>query len=273
VKKVVTLLVIGLVASFAVVAAGPAAAKKGHPKAAKAAKKGLKKGLNKRFVHGVVASVGSNSVTLTVKKGASVTIQVNADTKIVVNGEAGTLADIQVGYHAGAKLTARGGPAKVLRAHAPPAPGTVVHGVVASVGPSSITLTKKDGSSVTVAVNGDTKIRVNGKAGSLADIHAGFRATVRRTSADGPAAAIHAVDPSARPRVVIGVVDAVGSDSITIKQRNGATAAIAVNADTKIKVAGHGGSLSDIQVGYRAIVLRAGAGGPALRIIARPPKA
>ena len=38
-----------------------------------------------------------------------------------------------------------GAPAKLLRAHAAPAPGTIVAGQVDSVGASSITLKKKDG--------------------------------------------------------------------------------------------------------------------------------
>jgi hypothetical protein len=264
-KKIVTLLLIGLVASFAVIAAGPAGAKKGHPKAhgAKA----------KKVIHGRVDAVGSDSVTLKLRKGASVTVQVNGDTKIVVNGQAGTLADIHVGYVAAAKLSKGGGPAKALRAHEPPAAGTVVHGLVDAVGSDSITLKKKDGTSVTIGVTADTKIRVNGKAGTLADVEAGYRATVRRTSADGPAAAINAYEPGHNRRVVLkGVVDSVGSDSITLTLRGNATVTVGVTAATRIRVAGHAGALSDIEAGYHALVLRAGADGPAIAIIARPPK-
>jgi hypothetical protein len=260
-KKLVTLLLIGLVASFAVIAVSPAGAKKGHPKAAAKA--------HKRLVLGTVQSVGSDSVTLTRKKGGPVTVQVNGDTKIIVNGKAGTLADIQVGYRALAKLPKAGGSAKVLRAAAPH-PGMVVVGTVDSVGSNSITVKKHNGSTVTIPVNADTRIRVNGKPGSLSDIEDGFRAIVRRTSADGPAAAIHAYEAKAHKLLVRGIVDSVGSDSITLKGHGAATVTIGVTAQTIIRVGGQAGALSDIKAGYRALVLRAGAGGDALAIIAFP---
>jgi hypothetical protein len=260
-KRVLVLLVVGLLATVSVIAASPAGAKKGHPKAHGLVKK-------RGVVHGVVQAVGTNSITLKTRKGASVTVEVSADTKIRVNGEAGSLADVQVGYLAAVKLAAGGGPAKALAAFAP---GTIVVGVVDSVGSNSITLKTKDGSSVTIGVTGSTKIRVNGKAGALADIEAGYRALVVRTSANGPAAAIRAYQPGVRGLLVKGLVDSVGTDSITIKLRNGASVTIAVTVNTQVFVSGHAGALSDIHSGYRALVLRAGPGGPALAIVARPP--
>ena len=265
-KRILVLLTIGLLASVSVIAASPAGAKKGPPKThgAKAAK---------RIVQGVVESVDSDSVTLKAKKGAAKTVAIDEDTKIFLNGHASELANVEVGYRAVAKLPKGGGPAQVLRAHAPPEAGTVVSGVVASVGADSITLTKKDGSSVTIPVTVDTEIRINGKSASLSDIGEGDRATVRRASADGPATSINAGENRGR-RVVAGVVDAVGADSITIEQRNGASATIEVTGDTKIRVKGHSGAaaLSDIHVGYKAEVIRSGSDGPALAIMAKPPK-
>jgi hypothetical protein len=264
-KKVVALLLIGLVASFAVIAVSPAGAKKGHPRVHAAKGKA-------RLAAGTVQSVGTGSVTLKRKKGDPVTVQVNGDTKIIVNGKAGTLGDIQVGFLAVARLTAAGGPAKVLRAHTPPQPGKVVAGTVDSVGSDSITLKKKDGGTVTIAVNADTKIRVNGKPGALSDVEAGYGAIVRRTSADGPAAAVNAYQPRAHKLLVHGVVDSVGSDSITLTGRDGTPVTVGVTTQTIILVGGKKGALSDIKAGYRAVVLRAGDGGDALAIIAIPPK-
>jgi hypothetical protein len=262
-RKVASLFLIGLVAAFAVVVS-PAGAKKGHGQHA-AKRHGL---------HGIVQSVGSDSVTLKAKKGDPVTVQVNGDTKIIVNGKAGALADIKVGYAAEARLTAAGGPAKILRAHELPAPGTVVVGQVDSVGSNSITLKKRDGSTVTIPTNGDTKVLVNGKAATLADVEAGYHALVRRTAPDGPAAVIRAYEKKegGHKLLVRGTVDTVGPDSITLKGHGGATATIHVTAQTIIRVGGQPGALSDIKSGYRALVLRAGAGGDALAIIAFPPK-
>lgn len=265
-KRIVVLLVVGLLASVSVIAASPAGAKKGHPK-----KTHVTKAKKRGVVHGIVEAVGSDSVTLKTKKGLSVTIDVDADTKIIVNRKPGALADIEVGYRAAAKPSKNGGAARWLRAYERPAPGLVVHGAVESVGSDSITVKKKNGDSVTIDVTANTKIRVNGKAAELADIEAGDRAIVKRTSPNGPAAAIKTFHAGGRRVVVHGVVDSVGSDSITIKLRNGASATIDVTAATRIRVAGHAATLADIHAGYRALVLRGGADGPALAIIARAP--
>ena len=261
-KKLVSLFLIGLVAAFAVVVASPAGAKKGHRAAA----------AKRHLVAGVVQTVGTNSVTLTRKNGNSVTVQVNPDTKIMVNGKAGALSDVKVGYVAEAKVTA-GGVAKLLRAHQPPVPGTIVAGKVDSVGSNSITLKKRDGTTVTIGVTTDTKILVGGKAATLADVEAGYHAYVRRTTADGPAAVIRAYQPGhgVQKLLVRGVVDSVGADSITLKHGT-ATATVHVTAQTVIRVGGQPGALADIKQGYRAAVLRAGAGGDALAIVAFPPK-
>ncbi len=265
-KKVISLFLIGLVASLAVVVVSPAGAKKGHPKGAAAAKR--------HAVGGVVQSVASDSVTLTRKKGDPVTVQVNGDTKIVVNGKSATLSDVKVGYVALARVTKAGGPAKLLRAHAVPALGTIVAGRVDSVGGNSITLEKENGSTVTIGVNAETKIFVGGKAATLADVETGYVAYVRRTAADGPAAVIRAYEKKAGAHklLVHGVVDSVGSDSITLKGQGSAMLAIHVTAQTIIRVGGQAGQLSDIKSGYRAFVLRAGADGDALAIVAIPPK-
>ncbi len=256
-KKLLILLVAAVTASVALGAASPAVAKKKNKGPA---------------VHGIVQSVAPNSITLKLKNGNSATIQVSSDTKIVVNHKPGTLADIEVGYRAVVKGKP-GEPAKLIRAYEPPAPDTVVHGLVDLVGNDSITIKKKDGSSVTIPVNADTKIRVNGKPGTLSDIKAGYRAIVHRTSADGPAKAIKAYERHGHASLLRGVVDSVGANSLTVKLRDGSPVTVVVNADTKILLAGHGlAALIDIKAGFHVIVLRAGADGPALVIVARAPR-
>jgi len=254
-KKLLTLLLVGLVASFTAIAS-PAGAKKGKS----------------HVVAGVVQAVGSDSITLKLRKGGTATVQVNGDTKIIVNRKQGTLSDIQVGFRAFVRGK-RGQPAKAIRAHAAPAPGTLVAGKVDSVGADSVTVVKRDGTAVTVPVTADTKVRVNGQVGSLSDLQKGYRIFIRRTSADGPAAVINAHRATSLGRAVVhGTVDSVGSDSITLKGRDGGKLTIGVTAQTIIRVRGEAASLSDIQPGYRAIVLRAGTDGDAVAIIALPPK-
>lgn len=263
-KKVLVLLVIGLLASVSVTAASPAGAKKRHPIA-----HALK--LRRHIVRGIVQSVDSSSVTLKAKNGVTVTIALNAATKIRVNGKPATLDDVKVGYQARVRRARRGGPAKLLAAHEVPPTGTIAHGRVDSVGSSSITLKHKDGSTVTIDTNQDTKILVNGAAGSLGDIKAGYHARVKRTSASGPAAVIKAFAPGTRRMVLRGTVDSVGSNSITLNLKNGASVTVAVTAKTRIRVSGQAGALTDIQPGYQALVVRVRPGGRAFALRARPP--
>jgi Domain of unknown function (DUF5666) len=263
VKRLIILLVAAVTAVGALGPAG-AVAKGGHGKAHKA-KKLLKA---HRLVRGVVQSVGTDSITLRVRPGITLTVQVNANTKVVVNGQTSTLANVQIGYRARI-LVGKGGVARAIHAHRPLAQGTIVAGLIDSVGASSVTIKKRDCSSVTVGVTGDTKIRVNRHAATLADLHTGLRAVVVRTAPDGPAKAISATAGRAHGLLVKGVIASVGANSVTITSR-GASVTIAVNGDTKVVVSGHAGALSDLQAGFKVLVLRASANGPAVAIVARP---
>lgn len=59
-------------------------------------------------------------------------------------------------------------------------------GRVLTASASSIVLKERDGSVVTVAVNGGTRVRINGQPGSLSDVQPGFHAIAVRV--DGGAA-------------------------------------------------------------------------------------
>jgi len=254
-KKLTILLLAGLTAGFALSVAAPAVAKQGK----------------RHAVVGVVQSVGSNSLTLQVKKNKTVTVTVGTGTKIMVSGQTATLADIQVGYVALVRGK-KNEPAKSIHARPAPASGTVVRGLVESTGATSITVKTKT-ASVTIQVTAQTKIRVNGKAAALADVKTGLHVVVIRSSADGPATAIAAGKghEAGAHALLRGLVQSVGTDSITIQRRNGSTVTVAVTAATQIRVRGHAGAaaLSDIQTGFRIAVLRAG-NGVALAIVAAP---
>lgn len=255
-KKLTIALLAGLTAVLALSVAAPAVAKKGK----------------RHAIAGVVRSVGTSSLTLTVKN-RTVNVEVDTSTKIVVNGHAATLADIQVGYVAVVRGV-RGQAAKSIHAGPRPASGTVARGVVKTTAGDSITLTTKRGTTVTIGITTNTQIRVNGRNAALTDIEPGYHATVFRTTANGPAKLVSAHQPHAQAQglVVKGKVASVGSDSLTITLRAGGTVTVEVTASTRIRVRGHAGAaaLSDIQNGYRVAVLRAVANGPALAIVAAP---
>ncbi|MBI3650978.1 MAG: hypothetical protein HY231_07990 [Acidobacteria bacterium] len=139
---------------------------------------------------GKVTAVGSNSLTVTRRDGETQTITITADTKLLRNGEAATLAAFQVNdfVHAmGAKDTAgqfvaervMGGD-KPPRGHAgggrgPHGPRDGIFGEYVSANPSTGTLTIKmpDGKEQTVYTTATTEISRNRQAATLSDFKAG----------------------------------------------------------------------------------------------------
>ena len=120
------ILTLGLLAPAAVATAAPSApracgeaaqvkdhkANKANAKAKDAKAKGKKKGHSKpAFVHaGKVTAVGTSTLTFVVRggqvkalRGCTLTVEVNADTKINRNDAAATLADVVVGDHVNVK--------------------------------------------------------------------------------------------------------------------------------------------------------------------------
>lgn len=86
-----------------------------------------------------------------------------------------------------------------------PAKGLVTvdldHGTIVAIGDGSISIAEAGGSTVTVATDGSTRVRVDGKAATLADLHAGDQVyVVSRLVSDGsPSVAAIVVVPRAQP--------------------------------------------------------------------------
>ena len=151
-----------------------------------------------------------------------------------------------------------------------------VHGTVASTDTTANTITltrfhKCD--SVTINVTSSTKITVNHKAGTLADITTGDVAVVKLAK-DGSAKSIH--DRTAKlHRLLRGTVAGVDTTANTLTltlKKTCASATVNVTSDTKIRVNHKKGTLGDIQVGYRALVKLNKDKSAALWIKARAPK-
>ena len=172
------------------------------------------------FDRGTVTGKTGGSVTLERKDRKTVTSDVAPDALVVERGVRSSLADVAVGDHAA--VFYRDGSAFLIRYHTPgqaPAasarprafhrPGllrlglmrAVVHGDFVVVKPdgttaqiaydrgeitatsaSSITLKRRDGQSVTLAVDSQTVVRKKGQQGALAALAVGDRAMVFSTS-------------------------------------------------------------------------------------------
>lgn len=149
------------------------------------------------------------------------------------------------------------------------------HGTVTATDTTADTITltrfhKCD--SVTIDVTSHTKIKVNHKKATLADISAGDLAVVKLAK-DGTAKSIHDRTAHAHKRLR-GTVSAVDTTANTLTlSLNKTCASVTVQAtpDTKIRVNHEKGTLGDIQSGYRALV-KLGKDGNARWIKARAPK-
>jgi ribosome maturation factor RimP len=227
-------------------------------------------------VRGAVASVGADSVTITKADATTVTLTVNADTKLRIpdrdaDGKV-TLADLQAGDKVNARTSAADATiAESIAVKGGRKRGEEVEGVVVAVAADSLTITTEDGSTVTLAVNADTKIKAPDRDASgsvtIADVLIGDKVEAY-SSADDAALAL-AVKVEATK--VAGTVAEVGTDSVTITLEDQSTVTVTVNADTKLRIPAADGSatgtLADLTVGedIRAKTIQ-GAGGTTLAL-------
>src|SRR5579862_7241114 len=130
------------------------------------------------YDRGRVTAVSGSSLTLSEQGGIVVTIQVAPTARIVVNGQAGALSQIQPGARA-TTVGVDGRPARRVDATSPPPPPvlTATTGRVRAVGSSSLTLRVLGQGLVTVQIAPNAVIRVNGQPGTLAQIQPGYRVT------------------------------------------------------------------------------------------------
>ncbi len=209
---------------------------------------------------GVVTAVGSSSLTITGKAGVTKTITVTADTKLRApdrdaSGSV-TLADIIAGDKVKIHLLA----SDPTVARSVKVEALKIAGTVAAVGADSVTIALADGTQKTLTVNADTKLRIPDRDGSgsvtLDDLKVGDAIRVKAIATAGNtllAVSIYANGTHKRGSKTVGIVTAVGSSSLTITDRAGATRTITVNADTKLRAPDRDASgsvtLADILVG------------------------
>lgn len=224
---------------------------------------------------GTVASVGSDSVSITLADGTSKTVNVNSST--VLRGitdrdgsGAVTIADLQAGDKVVVRTSADD-PNLATMIAIPGAGhgdhGDEVEGSVSAVGSDSVTLTLADGSSKTLTVDSSTEFKGPDRDASgtvtLADIVAGDKVEAHVSSTDPNLA----TEIKVKGTKVWGTVSAVGSDSVTVTTATGASVTAPVTSTTKFWVPDTDGSgtpgLADLSVGQQIdmITVDSGSGG------------
>ena len=127
---------------------------------------------------GIVQALSARAVTLKELDGTTLSVAVDAKTRVFVNGKPALLRDVEPGFVAIAKVRA-GRPALELRTFdlsRPHGPGgaALKGAVVKSVSAIAVVLNKPDGNTVTVLVDAKTRVFIDGRPASLSDVEPGF---------------------------------------------------------------------------------------------------
>ena len=122
--------------------------------------------------------------------------------------------------------------AALVAAAPSPAAGRIVErGIVQSVAPAAIVLRALDGTEVTVAVGPETRVRLNGRAATLAMVRRGFVAEAV-TAASGPALVVRAFGRAAE-EAVVGRLVRVRPQVIVVRSGTGERLRIPITRATR----------------------------------------
>ena len=208
----------------------------------------IKDGEAKEF-EGVVGAISPTSITIVTSKD-SVTVAINADTRVIIHEHPGSLSVVTVGTHVEVDaLRASDGTytALVVKVESE----TVeVEGVITAISTTSMTIRKGDGKEVVVKLTDKTLARRDDHVVAISSLVVGMRVEVEAVrNADQTLTAllieVHSEDEFIK---IKGVVTAVGTDALTVHTRSG-DVTVAVTPDTIIRNDDHVVPLSSIHVG------------------------
>jgi hypothetical protein len=225
------------------------------------------------FVKGIISAVSTTASTVDITRSdkTTVTVTVNASTAISVDGVASKMiGDLLVGMKAQAAYKLSGTPSNLaLRIDA--GDTLYVKGTITTVtSPNGLTITRFDGTTVTVTTDANTAITINRVAGQMFDsLVAGMRVEVKYqvTATGNLALKIEATDLVC----IEGTISAVNAmaGTVDVTKADKTTVTVTVNASTVITLEDAGRkTIADLLVGMKAdVAYRAtSTGNVALRI-------
>jgi hypothetical protein len=221
-----------------------------------------------------ITAIDGSKVSLKTADGWTRTITLTATTKVMVGSQAGKAADLKVGDQVRLRQQRNADGTFTVLALVVDAPRAA--GSVTAVGANSITVKRRDGTSVTISLNGTTKFTIGKTAATKSDVQVGSRIVAEGT---GSTTSLTATIVRIEPTLAAGEVTAKTSNSITIKQRDGTSLTIHVDTKTTYRVRGAAtkpGTLADIKIGDRLVASgtpRADKSIDALSVGAAPAKA
>jgi hypothetical protein len=197
------------------------------------------------FAEITITAISGNAVTLGTPDGWSRTITISDTVDLTKGGQDIALSDLKVGDQIRFSQTRNADGSYTVTAVAVVVP--TVQGTASAITSTGFKVTTRDGSVWTVTVNGSTTYTYGQGTGTLADVKDGQAVRVQgTTTADNQITALNVRVAGDR---AIGTVTAKTADTITIRQRDGSSLTIHVDADTTYRVAGvDNADLSDITV-------------------------
>jgi hypothetical protein len=127
-------------------------------------------------VQGVVQAVVAGAVVLRELDGSSVRVPVGPKTRVFVDGKRALLGDVEAGYVVIASWKARN-PTSDLQALSPQ--GATGLTAVQSVLADAVVVRAPSGATVTIRVNRNTRVFVDGQPATLRDVRPGFTLITR----------------------------------------------------------------------------------------------
>ena len=203
-----------------------------------------------------------NAITITAIEGTRLALETDngwtrtieaAGATVTKDGETVALSTLKVGDTIVFRETRDGDGTYTITAIAVIQPA--VGGTVASVSGSTVTVTRRDGTTSKVVLTSSTTYELAGDAATKDAVVAGARIIARGTLAtDGTLTASSVV---VAPAAALGTVKEKGSSSLTLTARDGSAVVVKVSASTTYQVVGvTTPTLADVKVGD--IVMAAG---------------
>jgi len=192
-----------------------------------------------------ITAINGTDVTLGTPDGWRRTISISSSVDLTKGGQDVAVSDLKVGDQVRFSQTRDADGSYTVTAVAVVVP--TIHGTASAITSTGFTVTTRDGSVWTVTVNGSTTYTYGQGAGTLADVKTGQAVRVQGTvTADNQMTALNVRVAGDR---AVGTVTAKTAETITIKQRDGSSLTIHVDADTTYRVAGvDNADLGDIAI-------------------------
>lgn len=208
-------------------------------------------------IEGIVKASSSTSLTITTKRGVDVVVAILADTIVTSEGHALPAVQINVGDRVEVKATkAADGTLAAVRIRIEDSEHDLleIEGIVSGVAGSVLTITKKDGTEVSVTIDAETIIKVDDHEGTVADLVVGVEVEVdARENADGSLTAI-AIEVESEDEdddlvEIEGVIASKSDASITVTTEYDGDVTVGVTAETVIRMSGDELTFADLEVG------------------------